>query len=360
MSDSTTAELIPSLRALKASAGSTPLAAAIRAQIDSIQSKKARSDNEYLELKLADAQDTTVLRFWSDSPAYKTAQRLLARTFVEVSGEWTQGQFGLDVRQPVLRELTADESAAVLAGSDALRAKQAEDWAFIADTAGSLADPRLRALCVRFLEVYGERFRRTGAARDYHHARRGGLVEHVAQMLRTALAISCAYPYLNRDLLTAGVLFHDCGKLWENCYAAEGFGMPYDERGELLGHITIGIELVNRLWRDVLESDAAGTWREVEPATEDVRLHLLHLIASHHGEMQFGSPVWPKTPEAIVLHHVDNIDAKLEMMADGYATSAALGKNILERRRPLPGNLVRPLATHVPPTPDVAAAPDEA
>jgi 3'-5' exoribonuclease len=168
-------------------------------------------------------------------------------------------------------------------------------------------------------------------------------VEHVAQMMRSAEALATAYHHLNRDLLLAGVLFHDCGKLWENAYLADGFVMPYEERGELLGHITIGIELVNRLWREAADSPASATWADLRPTTEEVRLHLLHLIASHHGELAFGSPVVPKTPEAVVLHHVDNIDAKLEMFAEGYATSASLAKNVFERRRPLTGNLVRPL-----------------
>jgi 3'-5' exoribonuclease len=103
----------------------------------------------------------------------------------------------------------------------------------------------------------------------------------------------------------------------------------------------------------MVESPEADSWQDLVPATDDVRLHLLHLIASHHGEVAFGSPVVPKTPEAIILHHVDNIDAKLEMFAHGYATSAPLATNIFERRRPLPGNLVRPL-------PSLAASPTTA
>ena len=168
-------------------------------------------------------------------------------------------------------------------------------------------------------------------------------MEHVAQMLRAALALSAVYPELNRDLLASRVLFHDCGKLWENCYVADGFVMPYDERGELLGHITIGIELVNRLWRMILESPESSAWEMLTPATEQVRLHLLHLLAAHHGELQFGSPVWPKTPEAAALHYIDNLDAKLEMMKESYQTSAALSASVVERRRPLPAALVRPL-----------------
>ena len=332
-----------SLRELKARADTTPQAHAVQVQVTSIHLRKTKSDKDYLELGLSDGGESITLRLWLDHPLFPAVQKLPARSWIELAGDWTQNHFGLDLRGGSLRELASSESAALLGGPDELRQKQAADFDCIREMTSVLVDPRLRAVCARFLEVHGERFRRCGAARDYHHARRGGLVEHVAQMMRTAVALAGAYPFLNRDLLVAGVLFHDCGKLWENCYTADGFVMPYDERGEMLGHITIGIELVNRLWREMVESPEAGAWQDLVPATDDVRLHLLHLIASHHGEVAFGSPVVPKTPEAIILHHVDNIDAKLEMFADGYATSAPLAKNIFERRRPLPGNLVRPL-----------------
>ena len=331
------------LHALKAALCTGSFRGAVWVQVSAVQLKRSRADKDYLEVHLTDSEDTVVLRFWPDAPQYQAAQLLLARQFVEISGEWSLGQFGIDVRQPAFRALEADETAVVLSGSEQLRARQNADFTLIRETVGGLRDPRLRALCLRFLELYEDRFRRTGAARDYHHARRGGLAQHVAQMMRSSLSLALAYPQLNRDLLIAGVLFHDCGKLWENCYASDGFIMPYDDRGELLGHIGIGVELVNRLWRDIIESHSPSEWLDADPPNEEVRLHLLHLIASHHGELQFGSPVFPKTPEAIVLHHVDNIDAKLEMMTSGYATSQPLGKNILERRRPLPGNLVRPL-----------------
>jgi 3'-5' exoribonuclease len=163
-------------------------------------------------------------------------------------------------------------------------------------------------------------------------------------MMRSADAICSAYAVLHRDLLLAGVLFHDCGKLWENQFPADGFAMPFDERGELLGHITIGIELVNTLWRKLFASDPVAAWKDLSPPSEDVRLHLLHLIAAHHGELQFGSPIPPKTPEAWALHYVDNLDAKMEMMAGCYANAKALAPRIRERTWPLPGNSVLPLA----------------
>ena len=241
-----------------------------------------------------------------------------------------------------MRPLIDQEKSELLQGPADLRAKQAADWELIAQTIRTIADPRLRALCETFLKEWGDRFRRTAAARNYHHARRGGLVEHTAQMMRVAKGIVPLYPELNLDLLIAGILFHDCGKLWENQLPENGFNMSFDERGELMGHISIGLELVNSLWRKI-SSENADVWKNLAPSSEDVRLHLLHLIGAHHGEPEFGSPVSPKTPEAMALHYIDNLDARLEMFAAGYTTAKPLAARIFDRVRPLPGNLVKPL-----------------
>jgi 3'-5' exoribonuclease len=206
-------------------------------------------------------------------------------------------------------------------------------------------------LCQRFFTQLGDRFRRTAAAKRNHHARRGGLVEHVAQMMRSAAALAPVYQELNRDLLLTGVLFHDSGKLWENSYPEHGFAQTLGLHGEMMGHIPLGIELVNKLWRDLMESPDAATWAGLQPAAEDVRLHLLHLIGSHHGEHQFGSPVLPRTPEAFALHYIDNLDAKLEMLRDAYTQSQEIAPNIFERVFPLPTNLVKPLPAFVPAAP---------
>ena len=236
-----------------------------------------------------------------------------------------------------------------------MKEKQDTDYGSIVSAVAGMGDPRLRALSERFLGVFGERFRRTAAARKNHHARRGGLVEHVAQMMRSAAALCDVYPDVNRDLVLAGVLFHDCGKLWENCYAEKGFAMPYSEFGELLGHIPIGMELVNRLWKECQEEPAAQAWAAVEPASDQVRLHLLHLVASHHGVLEYGSPVVPKTPEAFLLHYVDNIDAKMEMVAEAYESSAKVSATVYDWVRPLGARLVKALPSvpqEAPPQPD--------
>jgi 3'-5' exoribonuclease len=175
-------------------------------------------------------------------------------------------------------------------------------------------------------------------------------VEHVAQMMRCTVAICGVYPALNRDLMIAGVLFHDCGKLWENVHAENSFAQPYNLTAEMLGHIPLGLEVVNKLWRELMERPEAAEWVHVEPASDAVRLHLLHLIAAHHGALEFGSPVLPKTPEAVALHHVDNIDAKLEMFRKAYESGKELAPGIIEKFAPWPVNIVAPLAV-VPPPP---------
>ena len=324
-----------------------PVAARVHVQVDTATPKFTREGKQYCELSLADACDRMTLRVWGDHPAYKACSALSGGDFIEIQGDFQQHtQFGLEANKWTVRPLTEQEQNELLQGPPELRAKQANDWALIVQTVDSMRDPRLRALSHSFLTDWGDRFRRTAAARNYHHARRGGLIEHTAQMMRLARAIAPLYPELNLDLLVAGILFHDSGKLWENQLPEHGFTMGYDELGELMGHISIGLELVNSIWRKV-SAEHADEWKDLKPASEDVRMHLLHLIAAHHGEKQLGSPVDPKTPEAQTLHYIDNLDARLEMFFAGYTTAKPLGPRIFDRVRPLPGNLVKPLEKFV-------------
>lgn len=349
-----------SIRELRRRATTAPEPFEIHAQIESASTKTARSGKPFIELKLADGEDALVIRAWDEAPAYQQASKLAAGMFVRVVGGWFRNDpYGIEPQDWTITQLSEEEARQLLGGSDELREKQDADFAEIGQFVAEMTDPRLRAVCQAFLEQFGDRFRRTGAARNYHHARRGGLVEHVAQMMRCARAICSVYPKLNQDLVVAGVLFHDCGKLWENAYAESDFTMPYTEVSELLSHIPLGMDIVNKLWRDVMATDEAEAWKEIEtPPNDQVRMHLLHLIGSHHGTHEFGAPVLPKTPEAIILHYVDNIDAKHEMFDRGYETSSMLGKNVFERVRPLPNRLVRPLDKFDPdPEPEVEDEP---
>ena len=338
-----------SIAALKEQAGETPVAAAIHAQLQSRTTRKTKTDKPYLELVFADSTGNFHLKIWSDSPVYQKAEALADAAVVRLEGKWTQNSYGIESRDLTLHPPDDRALDEFFAGDPATREKQDRDFAQLQQSCGSIADPRLHALCQRFFAQMGERFRRTAAAKRNHHARRGGLVEHVAQMMRAADAVSQVYPELNRDLLLVGVLLHDSGKLWENAYPEHGFAQILSIHGEMLGHIPLGIELVNKLWRDLLESPEAAAWADLKPGAEETRLHLLHLIGSHHGEHEFGSPVLPRTPEAFALHYLDNLDAKLEMVRDAYAQSHELAPGIFERVFPLPNNLVRPLAGFIPP-----------
>ena len=331
------------LSEIRRGAQSGPVSARVHVQVESAAPKFTREQKPYCELSLADACDRMTLRVWSDHPAYKACSALNSESFIELTGEFnSHSQYGLEAQKWTVRPLTPQEKNELLQGPAELRAKQNADWQFILETIRAIGDPRLHALCDAFVKELGERFCRTAAARRNHHARRGGLVEHTAQMMRVAVSIAPLYPQLNVDLLVAGILLHDSGKLWENALPENGFVMDYDERGELIGHISIGLELVNSLWRR-LSSENAESWKQFSPPSEDVRLHLLHLIGAHHGEQQFGSPVVPKTPEAMALNYIDNLDARLEMFAAGYLTAKPLADRIFDRVWPLPGKLVKSL-----------------
>ncbi len=344
---------ILSINAIKSLAVQGRTDACVHGQVEALNRKDTKDGKPFYELILADAEGKLTLRAWSDAPTFSACEQMQAGDFIEVFGEFAfSGAFGLDAKRWTCRPLTKEERDDLLAGPPELRAKQTADFEYITSELGQVRDPRLRAIGQLFLSDYGDRFRRTAAARFNHHARRGGLVEHVAQMMRLAVTISGVYPHLNRDLMVLGVLLHDSGKLWENSMPADGFTMPYSEMGEMLGHITIGIELVNALWRKLVNTEEAKkSWGSLKPANEDVRMHLLHLLAAHHGQLEFGSPVVPKTPEAWALHHIDNLDAKLEMMAGAYPVAKQLAPRIQERVRPLPGHLVLPLAKFVSPEP---------
>jgi len=338
------------VRQLKQVASTAPQPYRIHVQVELNAVKETSQGKPYHELKLTDGTESLTWRVFDGSHLFSAAADLKKAEWIELAAHWVDtGKFGLDARSAVMRLLEDEEIQALLGGDEDSRERQRTDYGSIVDFVASIADPRLHKVCSLFLDQHGDRFKRAAAARDYHHARRGGLVEHVSQMMRCAVKIAEAYPALNRDLLIAGTLFHDCGKLWENNYAEGSFTMPYSLHGEMIGHISLGLEVVNKIWRQVMESSDAGSWTALEPANELVRVHLLHLIGSHHGEMQFGSPVLPKTPEAIVLHHVDNIDAKLEMFRRAYEAGNELGSGIFERVRPLPANVVRPL-TKIPPS----------
>lgn len=324
---------------VRAEARAGALGARVHAQIEEVTRREASNGKPFWEIRLRDSGDSLTLKAWSDSPNFSACEELERGMPVALEGEFSLTGFGLDARHWSLFPLGQQEAQELFDGDDSTRAAAQADFAFVLQRVADLTDLRLRALAQAFLEEFGARFRRAAAARHNHHAFRGGLSRHTAQMMRSAEALCATYPPLNRDLLLTGALLHDCGKMWEMCPPETGFEIPRQLRGELLGHISIGIEVVNALWRKL----PLETWSHLAPPSEDVRLHLLHLIASHHGELQFGSPVEPKTPEAITLHYLDNLDARLEMIFSSYDRRPEIAPGIFERVRALNVSPVRKL-----------------
>jgi 3'-5' exoribonuclease len=320
---------------------------AISVQLSALRESATRNGKAFLDVEIADGTATEKFKVWADAPHRDECDDFQAGDFVSLEAVFRRNHFGLNIDRARLLPLSADEKAELLAGTPERRAFLDAEYQAIAGAVAAIADPRLRLLCQTFLDQHGEKFRRAAAARDYHHARRGGLVEHVAQMIRGAQALRTVYPHLHWDLVVAGVLFHDCGKLWENDYAGDGFVMPFTLRGELLGHISVGIEVANALWRALAERDEFKL--PATPPAEQVRLHLLHLIASHHGQREFGAPVTPRTAEAWALHQLDNLDARIEMIRSAYAEKPQIAPGIHERRMPLEGHPVTALGAYLPP-----------
>jgi 3'-5' exoribonuclease len=161
----------------------------------------------------------------------------------------------------------------------------------------TIEQPFLRQLIDAFFadRAFVDAFSAAAAAKKWHHEYRGGLVRHCYEMARLAETMSELYPDLDRDVLLTGVFLHDLGKLSEMSH--ELF-VDYTTEGKLLGHLQIGADM------------AQEKIRAIPGFPDGLRLQLLHMVLSHHGELQHGSPVLPKTLEAIVLHHIDNLDAQ--------------------------------------------------
>lgn len=171
----------------------------------------------------------------------------------------------------------------------------------------SIENPSIRTLMECFLidESLLARMQQTGAGVKAHHAYPGGLVEHVVNILETAVRIRDLYPEVNFDILLAGIFLHDIGKVREMDF---GSAFSYTDEGQLLGHMAIGIEMLTEKINQLEKLTNEDFPRELE-------LRLKHMILSHHGSYEHGSSRLPMTPEAIALHHLDNLDAKVHEFA---------------------------------------------
>jgi 3'-5' exoribonuclease len=188
-----------------------------------------------------------------------------------------------------------------------------ELWARLIGFIDSFTEPDLKRLLTTILNdpQMATALREAPAAKQLHHAWLGGLLEHVVSLLTLADRVAPHYPLVHRDLLLTGVILHDIGKVRELSW---DIGFEYTLEGVLLGHISIGASLAER------------TMDALPGFPPKLKTLVLHLILSHHGKLEFGSPKLPMTPEALALSFIDDLDAKMQAMASEFERAEREGK----------------------------------
>lgn len=275
------------------------------------QTRSTKTNKPYLNLILADKTGQMEGRVWDpgDARIAKDAER---GDVVKVRGSVSRFDDRLQMKVEQMRKAAAIETEK----ADMLPATTCdvdELWRELLSFVDSFTEPNLKQLLTALLSdpAIGQAYREAPAARQLHHAWLGGLLEHVVSLLRLAERVVPNYPMLHRDLLLTGVILHDIGKVRE---LAWDVGFEYTIEGTLLGHIQMGTELVEK------------TMDALPGFPPRLRTLVVHMILSHHGKLEFGSPKLPMIPEALVLNFVDDLDAKMQAIASEFDKCKREGK----------------------------------
>jgi 3'-5' exoribonuclease len=279
--------------------------------LSSIQIREKKQGGQFLALILTDKTGSFEARMWDDvaDPIATCSEGC----YVKVQGQISkyQGKFQITLQKLRVAAESEIDPADYL---PATRFDVEEMWAELRGYVEAFQSADLRRLVFAFLddEEIGPAFKSAPAAKRLHHAWLGGLLEHVLTLVRVCLAAAPFYPEVDPDLLVTGAILHDIGKIRE-LHWKSSFG--YTLEGQMIGHISI----------------AQGMLREkvqaLAPFPEKLRVLVEHMILSHHGKYEFGSPKLPMTPEAILLSALDDLEAKMQAMRNEFATAAASGKS---------------------------------
>lgn len=259
-----------------------------------------RNNRPYLNLQLGDRTGRVEARVWDNAEAL--SDRFELHDVVRVRGRAIRYQDHIQINVTAIEKVAeADLDQAVFL--PASRTPADELWSGLSEAVSSVHNPHLHALLVAVLQEadVAARLRKGPAAKTVHHARLGGLLEHILSLCTLADRVCDHYTNvfaqpLDRDLLIAGAILHDLGKIWE---LDPDRAFEYTDRGRLLGHVAMTYHHVGR------------RIEEINGFPEPLATHLLHMILSHHGELSFGSPKRPKTAEAWLLHFLDIMDGHL-------------------------------------------------
>lgn len=263
------------------------------------QLRANRNANLYLLTQLRDRTGTVSGLMWNVTE--ETCADFDAGDFVHVRGKVQVFQGGL---QAILTRVDRIDSAGLNSEDFEFQPPQDVNSLFerMKEILLAIENVPVRILMETFLldEEITQKLLRTGAGVKAHHAYPGGLVEHICNMLEVADRIRDLYPAVDFDLVQTGIFLHDLGKVremdFENAFV-------YTDEGQLLGHMSIAVEMVT-------EKIAQVELMMNESFPRELELRIKHMILSHHGSYAHGSPRLPMTPEAAVLHQIDNLDAK--------------------------------------------------
>lgn len=287
--------------------------------------KIASNGNAYLDLELRDSSGSIKAKLW-DCDRWKLDFE--ADDVVRVEGQLEEYRGAAQLKIRKIEKCSSEEID--LRDYFPRSARDPEEmYAKLLERVARIPEGPLRQL---LLAVTGDaniapRFKLAPAATAFHHAYLGGLLEHVLSLVELGDQVCDHYPALDRDLVLAGLVLHDLGKLEELSYER---GFHYTTRGQLIGHITIGLELVQSKMRAIPDFPA--------PLKDRIE----HVILSHHGKFEFGSPKEPAFPEALVVHYLDDLDSKLQSMSAQYAAENDREGDFTSRNRALGRELLKP------------------
>jgi len=264
------------------------------------QLRPNRNGNLYLQVELSDRSGSLGARMWNaNETAYKSFDD---GDYVRVEG--TTQLFQGAVQLIATRLSKVDPSEVDENDFTPLPTVEVDKLVMrLGEILRGMSDPNLQNLAECFLldEQFMAKFTRAPAGIKNHHAYRGGLLEHVVNLMEVVLRIGPCYPQIDRDLLLCGAFLHDVGKIDELSYDRE---MAYSDEGQLIGHLVMAVGMLDEKVREA--EKLAG-----EPIPEETVLRLKHMLVSHHGQYEYGSPKLPMTLEAVALCLLDNLDAKV-------------------------------------------------
>jgi len=266
--------------------------------VRSAEKRKDSKGNDYVDMNLADRTGEINCKIWNWDPEADIPE---AGRPVKIRGTVQEYNGRLQLRVEKWRLPTDSDPVDMNALVSCAPRKPEEMLREITETLESFSNEDLKKLTRGMLELAGDRLNWFPAAQRMHHAERSGLLHHTTDMLRLARALLEVYPWLNRDLLLAGVIIHDLGKIEEMKSDQTGNVTDYTRDGQLLGHLVRGITNLNRV------ADQCGV-------TGESVVLLEHMLLSHHGESEYGSPKPPMFAEAEALHWIDIMDARMNTM----------------------------------------------